>query len=72
MTHATIKIKGMFCFLCSRRIRRAFGGVPGLVVHEVSVGKAVVDFDPTLVSVDKIKEVVAEAGYDVSSIEAEA
>jgi copper chaperone CopZ len=38
MTEFTLKIDGMHCSSCVRRVSQALAGIPGLVVKEVSVG----------------------------------
>ena len=59
MSEITLKIDGMHCDACVRRVNRALQGVAGTVVEEVRVGTAVVrsqEIAPLLAA-------VAKAGY---------
>ena len=38
MTEFTLKIDGMHCSSCVRRVSQTLAGIPGLAVKEVSVG----------------------------------
>ncbi len=40
MTEFTLKIDGMHCGACVRRVSQALAGIPGLAVKEVCVGTA--------------------------------
>lgn len=62
---ALIRIEGMHCHKCEKRIQKALAGNPG--VHEVEVdfnsGQASVLFDQEQVSVKTLLDSVTSAGY---------
>jgi len=64
---AFVKISGMTCAACAKRIEKAVGRLEG--VSQVSVNFAAeslsVEYDNQMASLDKIKEAVAKAGYGV-------
>jgi len=67
MNRETIKISGMTCAACAKRIEKAVGKLEG--VFEASVNfateKLSVKYDDNIITVDKIKEAVEKAGYGV-------
>jgi len=67
MNKETIKISGMTCAACAKRIERAVGKLEG--VSEASVNfateKLTVGYDNETVSIDRIKETIEKAGYGV-------
>ena len=69
MTHAEIRIDGMSCKHCIMAVREELLKLKGLVLHEIHVGGASVDYDETLVSRGQITDAVREAGYDVAAFE---
>lgn len=62
-----LPVTGMDCTECTRHFEHAIGALPG--VKSVSVllaaEKAIVQFDPDLVDLPKIRKAVAGAGYQV-------
>ena len=62
---AVIKIEGMHCHKCEKKIQTALGALPG--VHEVEVdfasAQSSVLFDRTQVSVKHLMDTINEAGY---------
>jgi copper chaperone len=67
MTKLEMNISGMTCGHCVRAVSQALGGLEGVQVEQVQVGKAVVNYDETKLSGDRIAEVVEDAGYAVTS-----
>ncbi len=61
-----VKISGMSCQHCVRRVDNALKEVPGVTSAKVSVGEA--DIDGTA-SVEAVKEAIEDAGYDIEKIE---
>ena len=45
MHQLELAVTGMGCGGCVKHVRDALSAVPGVVVHDVSIGKAVVQFD---------------------------
>ncbi len=62
----TIKITGMTCASCTKIISRALKKKEGVTAAEVNFAteKAAVEFDPKMVSVDGLLEVVKDKGYE--------
>jgi copper chaperone len=59
-----VKIDGMTCQHCVRAVFTALGAVEGISRAEVSIGGASIEHDGT-VTVDRVREAVAVAGYAV-------
>ncbi|MCX8061839.1 MAG: cation-translocating P-type ATPase [Anaerolineales bacterium] len=62
-----IPIQGMDCAECTRHVQQAIAALPGVQSVEVFLTseKAVVHFDPSLVSLPIIQQAVQKAGYQV-------
>ncbi len=65
MEKATFTVNGMSCGHCVMAVTKALKGVDGVSDASVDLGakRATVLFDPTKVSLDALKEVVRDAGY---------
>jgi copper chaperone len=63
MAEFTLKIDGMHCGSCMRRVSQALGGIPGLVVKEVALGAARFSSSEGRASVDFAIAAIAKAGY---------
>jgi copper chaperone CopZ len=63
MAEITLKIDGMHCGSCVRRVTQALASVEGVAVNEVSVGAARLasTLDPT--PVDQAIAALAKAGF---------
>ena len=63
---AVIRIGGMHCVACARAIEKGLRREAGVVSASVSFAteKAVVEYDPAEVSLERIGEVIREAGYE--------
>jgi copper chaperone CopZ len=64
MSELVMRIEGMSCDHCVRRVTKALEGTPGVTVKNVKVGSATVDHDGTQASVDAIVQSLDRAGYD--------
>jgi len=66
--HLTLKITGMTCASCSARVEKVSSRLPG--VSEASVNLATeklsITFDDSQLSLDKIQEAIAKAGYQAA------
>ncbi|MBQ4513948.1 MAG: heavy-metal-associated domain-containing protein [Anaerolineaceae bacterium] len=62
-----IRIRGMFCIHCEARIKKSLSGLDGIKSVSVSYrqSKAVVTFDPMVTSIDKMKKMIEDEGYEV-------
>ncbi|MCL5039439.1 MAG: copper ion binding protein [Firmicutes bacterium] len=67
MAEITLRIEGMSCHHCVMAVKSALRGLAGVSSADVSLmgKKAVVSYDPGTVTVEKMKEAVEEAGYQV-------
>jgi len=68
MKKETLKISGMTCAACARRIEKLVGRLEGVSQASVNLAaeKLTVEYDNQKVSPDKIRETVEKAGYGVS------
>ena len=65
MKTTTLKIEGMHCQACVRRVTQAIGKVDGVKSSTVDIGSAVVQFDPEATSQLKIAEAVRAIGFEL-------
>jgi copper chaperone CopZ len=63
MAEFTLKIDGMHCGSCVRRVSQALASTPGVAVNEVSVGKAKLTSSEDPAPVDQAIAAIAKAGY---------
>lgn len=61
----TISIGGMTCAACSQRIEKVTGKLNGVLSSSVNFAteKATIKYDPSVVRISQIKEVIKNAGY---------
>ena len=72
MATTVLKVPDISCERCERAITGALQPVEGVQSVNVDIrGRQVrVDYDPTTVSVDRMKEILAEEDYPVASVTA--
>jgi copper chaperone len=63
MPELTLRIEGMHCGACVRRVSQALAGTDGLRVKEVRVGAARIASDQDPLPVDRALAALAKAGY---------
>jgi copper chaperone len=63
MAEFTLKIDGMHCGTCVRRVSQALAATPGVVVNEVTVGAAKLSSTEQSTPVDAAIAALAKAGY---------
>ena len=63
MSEFTLKIEGMHCGACVRRVSQALESTPGIAVEEVRVGAARIKSEQEPVPVDAAIASIAKAGY---------
>lgn len=70
----TIPIGGMTCAACSSRIEKVLGKAEGVSKASVNLAteKATVEYDPQIIRLSEIKQVIEKAGYKALSIERKA
>ncbi len=61
----TLKIKGMTCASCVRKVEDALKGSPGVVRAEVNLGSesASVEFLPSMTTIESLRQVIESTGY---------
>ena len=65
MKETEFRITGMSCNHCVMSVRKELAKLPGVDVKDVRIGSARVVYDENTVSVKRIAEAIAEAGYSV-------
>jgi len=63
MTTKEVRIEGMHCNHCAMAVKKELSRIPGLQVKDVRIGSVTLEYDETVVTPEKIKEAVEEAGY---------
>jgi len=58
-----LTIEGMSCNHCVMHVKKELNKVAGLVVEDVQIGKARVQYEDAIVSTENIARAVAESGY---------
>ena len=58
-----LTIQGMSCGHCVMHVRKALDTLNGLKIESVEIGKALVEFDETIVTREHIAKTIEEAGY---------
>lgn len=65
MTETKLAIEGMSCQHCVMAVKKALGGVPGILESDVQVGSAAVKYDESKVNKEDIEAKIEKAGYKV-------
>lgn len=68
MEMTTLKIGGMTCMGCVGSVTRVLKSTPGVTDAQVTLkpGQAEIQYDASTTTVDKLKAVIEDAGYDAS------
>ncbi len=63
----TLNVEGMSCMHCVNAVKSAVGSLPGISKVDVDLeGKKVaVEYDSNQVNIEKIKDKIEDAGYEV-------
>ena len=64
VTSITLHINGMSCGHCLNAVKNALSGAEGVHLKSVQMGRADIEYDPAVTTPEKIRDVVADAGYD--------
>jgi len=69
----TIKINSMVCDMCVDRLNKAIGSIEGVKSVNVDLKnkQAVVSFDESVTSLDKIEDVITATGYEANNKKAD-
>lgn len=65
MAETKLAIEGMSCQHCVMAVKKALGGVPGVLESDVQVGSASVKYDEAKVKKEDIESKIEKAGYKV-------
>ena len=68
MERVTVDITGMTCDHCVRAVDGALRRVDGVTVEAVTVGQAVVSYEPAAVSRDRITQAIESEGYGATVV----
>lgn len=63
ISEITLRIDGMHCGSCVRRVSQALATIPGVRVNEVRVGAARLAYSADSAAVEKVIAAIAKAGY---------
>ena len=61
-----LKIEGMHCDACVRRVTNALGKLPGVAVKHVEVGSASLSYDPEQADPSSITDAVRSIGFNIA------
>jgi copper chaperone len=64
MQQLTLEINGMSCGHCVAAVKQALAEVPGVEVNNVSIGQAVVSYDPATTKLTTITDALGDIGYE--------
>lgn len=65
-----LKISGMHCDACVRRVRLALEQVSGVTVKDVKVGEAIVEHEPAQADQATLRSTLSEQGFALESTSA--
>jgi len=68
MTELKLKVDGMHCGSCVKRVTTALEKIEGVEVKQVSIGTAQVSFEPAETNVGAIAAALTRAGYPASEV----
>lgn len=73
MATTTLKVEGMTCGACTSAIESAFKDVDGAksVVVSLVMERAVVEHDPTILTPEKVREIIEDRGFDAEVLTTE-
>ncbi|MDR4521530.1 MAG: cation transporter [Nitrosomonas sp.] len=68
MQTTTLKIQGMTCGGCVNSVKTALERLSGVDQVDVSLenAEAVIQYAPSLASIDQLKTAISDAGFDVA------
>lgn len=67
MAETKMEIEGMSCQHCVMAVRKALGGVPGILESDIQIGSAAVKYDESKIKKEDIEAKIEKAGYKVKS-----
>ena len=70
MNQLELAVTGMGCGGCVKHVGDALSAIPGVVVHDVVIGKAFVEFDPQQSTESVVIGALGASGYPSTKVEA--
>ena len=73
MKKITLQIKGMHCESCAKTIEKALLKEKGIFSVDINFAleSAIIEYEPERIDEDKIREIIARAGYEALEMEGE-
>ncbi len=68
MKTQVLKIEGMSCGHCVMSVKMELGKLEGVVVEDVQIGKAKIQFDETKITDKQIAATIEGAGYTLVGV----
>jgi copper chaperone len=67
MANVVLTVEGMSCEHCVKAVTNATSELPGVanVAVDLEAKTVTLDYDPSQTPIEKIKEEIEEAGYDI-------
>ena len=62
-----LTIEGMSCHHCVMHVKKELSKVAGLMVEDVQIGKARVQYEETIVSPQRVAQAIDDAGYKLTA-----
>lgn len=66
MKQQELKIEGMSCGHCIMAVKQSFAKLPNVVVEDITIGRAIVQYDESVVRQEDLEQAVQDAGYSVA------
>lgn len=64
----TLSIEGMSCHHCLNAVNKALGGLGGVTIRAVRIGRAELDYDESAIGPEAVAAAVTNAGYRATPV----
>jgi copper chaperone len=68
MRGLTLQIEGMSCGHCLNAVNKALGNLAGVEIGSVTMGRAILQYDPGRIGVDQVLAAVRAEGYEAAVV----
>jgi copper chaperone CopZ len=68
MRPLTLSIEGMSCHHCLNTVNKALGGLNGVTIRVVRIGRAELDYDESAIQPEAVAAAVTNAGYRATPV----
>ena len=68
MRPLTLSIEGMSCHHCLNAVNKALGGLGGVTIRAVRIGRAELDYDGSAIQPEAVAAAVTNAGYRATPV----